>query len=114
MRTSAAFDLDPLIKDPAVNLELKGTAADPHNVLQHLDVDQDVEHLGLLQHALNNLEHACWIALLGQLHQETHRINDFSSNSPINKMLLKGLVKGTADPQYLNWTLEILHARPPL
>ena len=52
MRTSAAFDLDPLIKDPAVNLELKGTAADPHNVLQHLDVDQDVEHLGLLQHAV--------------------------------------------------------------
>ena len=60
MRTSAAFDLDPLIKDPAVNLELKGTAADPHNVLQHLgvdhdvedlNVDQDVEHLGLLQHA---------------------------------------------------------------
>ena len=61
MRTSAAFDLDPLIKDPAVNLELKGTAADPHNVLQHLDLDQDVEdldldqdveHLGLLQHAV--------------------------------------------------------------
>ena len=60
MRTSAAFDLDPLIKDPAVNLELKGTAEDPHNVDQHLDlnqdvedldVDQDVEHLGLLQHA---------------------------------------------------------------
>ena len=52
MRTSAAFDLDPLIKDPAVNLELKGTAEDPHNVLQHLGVDQDVEHLGLLQHAV--------------------------------------------------------------
>ena len=51
MRTSAAFDLDPLIKDPAVNLELKGTAEDPHNVDQHLDVNQDVEHLGLLQHA---------------------------------------------------------------
>ena len=61
MRTSAAFDLDPLIKDPAVNLELKRTAEDPHNVLQHLgvdhdvehlDVDEDVEHLGLLQHAV--------------------------------------------------------------
>ena len=51
MRTSTAFDLDPLIKDPAVNLELKGTAADPQNVLQRLDLDQDVEDLGLLQHA---------------------------------------------------------------
>ena len=51
MRTSAAFDLDRLIKDPAVNLELKGTAEDPHNVDQHLDVNQDVEDPSLLQHA---------------------------------------------------------------